>query len=365
MQRSTLKKTRPLIAVASALALALAGCGGSGDDASDDKPAAATESQDPSTTSEDPEDGADTSDEPETTAEDDESGEDDAGEDESGEDEGADSLPSKVVEAGTVKPGATRTASGKEDSLVTFEQSDSFAVVAEFDCKECKGDIEIQQLGSHSPLESGEDDAGEDESGEDEGADSLPSKVVEAGTVKPGATRTASGKEDSLVTFEQSDSFAVVAEFDCKECKGDIEIQQLGSHSPLDSGEKSLSGSYLLDLIGGPDEEQTLIVRADGEWNVKLRSWNDLPIASGTQEGKGSKVIYIGDSASAVEVTYKPPKGGGNLNVTVTSAVEKDGDFPKTATISGGKKFTKKKEIKLPGVLTIQGKGSWTVKLVS
>jgi len=284
MQRSTLKKTRPLIAVASALALALAGCGGSGDDASDDKPAAATESQDPSTTSEDPENGADTSDEPETTAEDD---------------------------------------------------------------------------------ESGEDDAGEDESGEDEGADSLPSKVVEAGTVKPGATRTASGKEDSLVTFEQSDSFAVVAEFDCKECKGDIEIQQLGSHSPLDSGEKSLSGSYLLDLIGGPDEEQTLIVRADGEWNVKLRSWNDLPIASGTQEGKGSKVIYIGDSASAVEVTYKPPKGGGNLNVTVTSAVEKDGDFPKTATISGGKKFTKKKEIKLPGVLTIQGKGSWTVKLVS
>src|SRR5690625_1066657 len=147
MQRSTRKKTRSLIAVASALALALAGCGGSGDDASDDKPAAATESQDPSTTSEDPENGADTSDEPETTSEDDESGEDDAKEDESGEDEGADSLPSKVVEAGTVKPGATRTARGKEDSLVTFEQSDSFAVVAALDCNECKGDIERPQPG--------------------------------------------------------------------------------------------------------------------------------------------------------------------------------------------------------------------------
>src|SRR5690625_5129177 len=125
MLHRTLKTPGPLIAVASALATDLAGSGGSGDDASDDKPATATESQDPSTTSEDPENGADTSDEPETTAEDDESGEDDAGEDESGEDEGADALPSKVVEAGTVKPGATRTASGKEDSLVTFEQSRS------------------------------------------------------------------------------------------------------------------------------------------------------------------------------------------------------------------------------------------------
>src|SRR5690625_2714898 len=284
MQRSTLKKTRPLISVASALALVLAGCGGSGDDASDAKPAAATESQNPSTTSEAPDECADTSEESEATSEDD---------------------------------------------------------------------------------ESGEDDVAEDESDEDAGADSLPSKVVEAGTVKPGATRTASGKEDSLVTFEQSDSFAVVAEFDCKECKGDIEIQQLGSHSPLDSGEKSLSGSYLLDLIASPDEEQTLIVRADGKWNVKLRSWNDLPISSGTQEGKGSEVIYIGDAASGVEVTYKPPKDGGELDVTITSAVDKDGDDPKVKTISGSKKFTKEEKIKLPGVLTISGKGSWTVKLVS
>jgi len=222
--------------------------------------------------------------------------------------------------------------------------------------------------------EDGADENGFEEDEEDEGASEgedsdtdevLPSKVVEAGTVNSSGTKTASGKNDALVTFKQSEAFAVVVEFECEKCKGDIEIQQLGAHSPLDTGSKSLSGSYLLDIIGSPDEEQTLIVRADGKWNVKLRSWNDLPISSGTQEGKGSEVIYIGDAASGVEVTYKPPKDGGELDVTITSAVDKDGDDPKVKTISGSKKFTKEEKIKLPGVLTISGKGSWTVKLVS
>lgn len=211
------------------------------------------------------------------------------------------------------------------------------------------------------------DDAGEseaDESDDDDSGPALPTKVEKAGKVAPGAAKTASGKGDALVTFEQSDSFSVVAEFDCDKCKGDIEIQQLGSHSPLDTGKKSLKGSYLLDIIGSADEPQTLIVRADGEWSTKFYSWNDLPISSGNQEGKGSKVLYVGDATSAIEVDYKPPKDGGKLSVTATSAVQKDGDAPKVVTVSGGKKFTKKKDIKLPGVLTISGKGSWTIKLI-
>src|SRR5690625_2397095 len=257
--------------------------------------------------------------------------------------------------------------SGSDDSKTPDTPT---AATAESGTPKSSDEATDEAAGSNPDATENSDDADAETSGEEtadgeETSNALPTKIVDAGTVKPGTTRTASDKKEALVTFKQSDAFAVVAEFDCKECKGDIELQQLGSQSPLDTGNKSLAGSYLLDLIGSAEEEQTLIVRADGEWNIKLRSWNDLPISSGTQEGKGSKVLYIGDSASAVEVTYKPPKGGGNLNVTVTSAVEKDGDFPKTATISGGKKFTKKKEIKLPGVLTIQGKGSWTVKLVS
>lgn len=220
--------------------------------------------------------------------------------------------------------------------------------------------------GADANEEAAEAPESEDSDADDDARlESLPTKVVEAGKVTPGTTQSASGKKDALVVFEQSDSFAVVAEFECAECKGDIELQQLGSHSPLDTGKKSLRGKYLLDIIGSADEEQTLIVRADGEWDVKLRSWNDLPIASGDQKGKGAEVLYIGDATTAIEVIYEPPKGGGKLAVTATSAVEKDGDVPKVVTISGGKKFTKKKDIKLPGVLTISGKGSWTIKLIS
>lgn len=232
-------------------------------------------------------------------------------------------------------------------------------------------DLEDDESDESTPEEeAGEEGAdssdadGDDAEAGAEGPAALPTKIVEAGKVATGTTRSASGKKDALVTFTQAAPFAVVAEFDCPECKGDIEIQQLGSHEVLDTGSKSLSGAYLLDIIGSVEEEQTLIVRASGEWDVKLRSWDDLPISSGTQEGKGSDVIYIGDEASGIEVAYKPPKGGGKLSVTATSAVEKEGDAPKLASVSGGKKFTKKTDIKLPGVLTISGKGSWTIKLI-
>lgn len=222
------------------------------------------------------------------------------------------------------------------------------------------------ESGSESEDESDAGDSDDAEANDEAQLEpSLPTKVIEAGKVTPGTTKSASGEKDALVVFEQSDSFAVVAEFECSECKGDIEIQQLGSHYPLDTGKKSLRGKYLLDIIGSADDEQTLIVRADGDWDVKFFSWNDLPIASGEQKGKGAEVLYIGDATTAIEVVYEPPKGGGKLSVTATSAVEKDGDLPKVVTISGGKKFTKKKDIKLPGVLTISGKGSWTIKLIS
>jgi len=258
--------------------------------------------------------------------------------------------------------------SGSDDSKTPDTPT---AATAESGTPKSSDEATDEAAGSDADATESSDDAKDAEVSGEETADgketsnALPTKIVDAGTVKPGTTRTASDKKEALVTFKQSDAFAVVAEFDCKECKGDIELQQLGSQSPLDTGNKSLAGSYLLDLIGSAEEEQTLIVRADGEWNIKLRSWNDLPISSGTQEGKGSKVLYIGDSASAVEVEYKPPKGGGKLSVTVTSAVEKDGDTPEVAAISGGKKFTKKKEIKLPGVITVSGKGSWKIKLIS
>lgn len=278
MQRSTPMKFRIPLAFASALALLLAGCGGSDDDAPVDKPTPAATSQDSGTST-----------------------------DESQDDEAE---------------------------------------------------------GEAAP-EEGENDSDADDPDEKDAAEAaLPTKIIEAGKVSPGTTRKASGKGDALVVFKQSDPFAVVAGFECKECKGEIELQQLGAHSPLDTGKKSLSGRYLLDIIGSAKDEQTLIVRADGKWDINLRSWDDLPISSGTQQGKGAEVLYIGDAASAIEVTYKPPKGGGKLSVTATSAVQKDGDAPKVVTVSGGKKFTKKKEIELPGVLTISGKGSWTIKLI-
>lgn len=232
-----------------------------------------------------------------------------------------------------------------------------------------------EDLDDAMPTEDGEDEDGDEDSEDDSGEDSeeseedsdddeplvTPTKNVSAGTVAPGASANASAKKSAVVKYKQSDSFAVVADFKCKKCKGDVSIRQRGSDDPLDSGKDSLSGRYLLDVEEGSDKEQSLIVDADGSWDLKLFSWNDLAVESGKQEGKGSNVLYIGDDASKVKVSYKPPKKGGEIDLNIISAVQEDGGAPKTATVSGTKKLSETKKIKLPGIVEIKGKGSWTV----
>lgn len=209
--------------------------------------------------------------------------------------------------------------------------------------------------------ESDEDSEESDEDSDDDEPLVTPTKNVSAGTVAPGASATANAKKSAVVKYKQSDSFAVVADFECKKCKGDVSIRQRGSDHPLGSGKDSLSGRYLLDVEEGSDKEQSLIVDADGSWDLKLFSWNDLAVESGKQEGKGSNVLYIGDDASKVKVSYKPPKKGGEIDVNIISAVQEDDGVPKTVTVSGTKKLSETKKIKLPGIIEIKGKGSWTV----
>lgn len=232
--------------------------------------------------------------------------------------------------------------------------------------EETEAESLAEDLDDAMPTEEGEDEEGDDDSDEsEEDSDDeplvTPTKNVSAGTVVPGASANASAKKSAVVKYKQSDSFAVVADFKCKKCKGDVSIRQRGSDDPLDSGKDSLSGRYLLDVEEGSDKEQSLIVDADGSWDLKLFSWNDLAVKSGKQEGKGSTVLYIGDDASKVKVSYKPPKKGGEIDLNIISAVQEDGGAPKTATVSGTKKLSETKKIKLPGIVEIKGKGSWTV----
>src|SRR5699024_8848475 len=113
-----------------------------------------------------------------------------------------------------------------------------------------------EDLDDAVPTEDGDDEDGDDEDGDAEDSDDesdedskesdedsdddeplvTPTKNVSAGTVAPGASATANAKKSAVVKYKQSDSFAVVADFECKKCKGDVSIRQRGSDHPLGSG---------------------------------------------------------------------------------------------------------------------------------
>ncbi|OII11069.1 MULTISPECIES: hypothetical protein [unclassified Curtobacterium] len=180
-------------------------------------------------------------------------------------------------------------------------------------------------------------------------------RTVTAGRVADGSSASASGSGDANVAFTSSGPIAVVVELDCSACTGTATVTAPGRMSPFGRASAPLRASFLTGVLSSDGPEQSVIVEARGSWSVTLRSWNDLPLVSGAQSGKGPAVLFFSDDVSHVTVDYRPAGSGDSFSGRVFTTSGR----PQLFGDSGA--FARSYDVDLPGVMAIQTNGTWTV----
>jgi hypothetical protein len=125
--------------------------------------------------------------------------------------------------------------------------------------------------------------------------------------------------------------------------------------SPLGESKAPLKASYLVSVFKEDSDQQSVLLTATGRWKVTFVSWNDLPLSMGKKSGKGSTVLYLGDRASRLRVTYKPSGKGDSFDARIFTESAKPLIFGNTDP------FTETEKVDLPGVIAISTNGSWTL----
>ncbi len=186
--------------------------------------------------------------------------------------------------------------------------------------------------------------------------------VVRAGTVAEGAPATASGEGPARVTVVRDGDFGVVAHLDCAACTGEVVLTSDGRMSPWGAGPAPMTGSYLVDLLTDTEAKQGFLLDASGPWTLTFESWNDLPATTGPQQGSGSTVLVLGDTAAAVRLDYTPAGPGDSMLARVVSAVDVDpATGPASLAFGDEVAFSETADVAMPGVVALSTNGSWTL----
>jgi hypothetical protein len=189
-----------------------------------------------------------------------------------------------------------------------------------------------------------------------------PEQRLDAGTVAEGAPTSVSGTGGAVVSLVRSGEFGVVAHLDCSACTGHVVISAEDRMSAWGEGPAPLTGSYLVDVFKESDPQQEVVVRAEGPWTLRFESWNDLPAVSGVQQGTGATVLLVGDAASAVQLDYAPVDADDSMVARVFSAVDlTEQGSPDTLLLGDDVAFSERVDVRMPGVVVLGTRGSWTV----
>lgn len=125
--------------------------------------------------------------------------------------------------------------------------------------------------------------------------------------------------------------------------------------TPYGEGTAPIEASYLTAVFVDDAPKQSMQLKVTGRWKVTLLSWNELPVKTGRQSGRGSTVIFLGDHADGLAVTYRPSGSGdsfsGRLFTTSSRPLIFGADEPLDEVY----------DTSLPGVIAIQTQGSWTL----
>jgi hypothetical protein len=180
-------------------------------------------------------------------------------------------------------------------------------------------------------------------------------QTLDAGVVAEGISATVTGSGPSNITYQRQGEFAVVITLDCSACTGTAAVTAPGRMSPLGEATAPLSGSFLMDVFKEDPVNQTLIILANGSWQVTLLSWNDLPSVSGAQSGTGPTVLFFSDDVPRMTVDYAPAGPDDSFSGRVFTTSDNPQLFGDTEA------FSEVFDTDLPGVMAIQTNGAWTV----
>lgn len=190
----------------------------------------------------------------------------------------------------------------------------------------------------------------------------LPEQRLDAGAVAEGAPASVSGTGAAVVSLVRDGEFGVVAHLDCSACTGRVVISAEERMSAWGEGPAPLTGSYLVDIFKDSEPQQEVVVRAEGPWTLQFQSWNDLPAATGVQQGMGATVLFVTDEASAVQLDYAPVDAEDSMTARVYSAVDvTQSGNPDTLLLGDDVAFSERVDVRMPGVVVLGTRGSWTV----
>lgn len=190
----------------------------------------------------------------------------------------------------------------------------------------------------------------------------LPEQRLDAGTVSAGAPASVSGTGPAVVSLVRDGEFGVVAHLDCSACTGRVVLSAESRMSAWGEGPAPLTGSYLVDIFKDSDPQQEVVVRAEGPWTLQFQSWNDLPAATGVQQGTGATVLFLGDEASAIQLDYAPVDAEDSMTARVYSAVDvTESGNPDTLLLGDDVAFSERVDVRMPGIVVLGTRGSWTV----
>lgn len=179
--------------------------------------------------------------------------------------------------------------------------------------------------------------------------------TVVAGAVADGTPASVSGSGPTQIDYTVQDGIAVVVTLDCSACDGLVTVTNPDRMSPLGEAEAPLTGSYLENVFTADDPGASLLLYAAGNWTVRLESWNDIPSTSGPQSGTGSRVLYLADATTSIDVSYQPADSDDTISVRVFTVAG-------TPLVFGDEvAFTESFDTQLPGVIAVATNGSWTI----
>lgn len=169
------------------------------------------------------------------------------------------------------------------------------------------------------------------------------------------------GSGNAEVAYHRMSEFATVVGFECANCTGDLTVFNLGAAMPIVSGEtigEEVAIEWLIDTVHEPTPttDNSLLVRADGDWTLTLRSWHDLPVQTGRVDGRGSQVIRT--EAPRVRVSFAPLNSRDTLNVY--SYRLRDREFRANECI--GRFESRVVHLNDGEVLLVWARGEWSVE---
>lgn len=169
------------------------------------------------------------------------------------------------------------------------------------------------------------------------------------------------GSGNAEVAYHRLGDFATVVRFDCANCTGALSVFNTGAAVPIVSGEAAgdrVEIEWLIDTVHelsqGPDN--SLLVRADGDWSLTLRSWHDLPVQTGRLDGHGSRVVRV--ASPNVRLSFAPLNSRDTLNVYAYRLADRG--F--TANTCVGRFESRLLDLNGGDVLLVWARGEWSLE---